>query len=268
MMLRACIAFGLLGLLIACGSDSTSESSTDPTLTGPGSADPTAAQVPQTPKTQTNPDETPPAVAAQLDEVVYVFARGPRGEQYFCTGALISRDVVLTASHCITSENSGYEVGAPRAPKSPRVSASSPARYLGGVTEDDDDPSRPDIGVLHLDEPIDLPAYAQPVDITALLSAGKSVQGLDVVRYDTEPESPLHETRPMPIQSDVDNGYPYGITTPNFSKGGDSGSGLFEVVGGKPTHRLVGIARQPEPDKNLDHFTRIDAAFLGWLARQ
>jgi hypothetical protein len=27
---------------------------------------------------------------------------------------------------------------------------------------------------------------------------------------------------------------------------------------------LIGVARQPEPDRNLDHFTRIDAAFLAW----
>ena len=138
----------------------------------------------------------------------------------------------------------------------------------GGVTEDDDDPSRPDIGVLHLDREIALDAYAQPTDVTQRIGAGKPVQALDVVRYDQEPESPLHETNPMAVSSDVDNGYPYGITTPMFSKGGDSGSGLFEVVAGKRTHRLVGIARQPEPDKNLDHFTRVDAAFLAWLADQ
>jgi len=72
----------------------------------------------------------------------------------------------------------------------------------------------------------------------------------------------------MPVSSDVDNGYVHGISTPYFSKGGDSGSGLFEVIGGKRTHRLLGIARQPEPDKELDHFTRIDADFMAWLAGQ
>jgi len=38
------------------------------------------------------------------------------------------------------------------------------------------------------------------------------------------------------------------------------------VEDGKMTHKLVGVARQPEPDRQLDHLTRIDAAFLAFRA--
>jgi hypothetical protein len=34
---------------------------------------------------------------------------------------------------------------------------------------------------------------------------------------------------------------------------------------GAVTHKLVAVAREPEPDKKIDHFTRVDAAFLAWF---
>ena len=61
-------------------------------------------------------------------------------------------------------------------------------------------------------------------------------------------------------------GYEYGYGTPYFSKGGDSGAGLFLVEEGKLTLKLIGVARQPESDRDLDHFTRIGAPFLEWYA--
>ena len=46
----------------------------------------------------------------------------------------------------------------------------------------------------------------------------------------------------------------------------NSGASLFLVENGKPTHKLIGVARQPEPERNIDHFSRIDAAFTQWFA--
>ena len=87
-----------------------------------------------------------------------------------------------------------------------------------------------------------------------------------VVRTAEKPEAPLHTGPNVEVSSTVELGYEHGIGTPMFSNGGDSGAGLFLVENGKLTHKLVGVARQPEPARNLDHFTRIDAGFLAWLA--
>jgi len=56
--------------------------------------------------------------------------------------------------------------------------------------------------------------------------------------------------------------FEHGFATPLFTKGGDSGAGLFLVENGQITHQLIGVARQPEPSRSLDHFTRIDASPL------
>ena len=54
---------------------------------------------------------------------------------------------------------------------------------------------------------------------------------------------------------------------PYFSGPGDSGAGMFLVhANGKRTHDLIAVVRNPEPAENLDHLTRVDAAFLSWYA--
>ena len=45
-------------------------------------------------------------------------------------------------------------------------------------------------------------------------------------------------------------------------------SDAFLVENGKPAHKLIGVARQPEPTRNLDHFTRIDGDFIAWFKAQ
>ncbi|MDF2696485.1 MAG: hypothetical protein K0S65_4868 [Labilithrix sp.] len=85
-----------------------------------------------------------------------------------------------------------------------------------------------------------------------------------MVRTKEEPEAPLHMSPQLPLSSTTELGYVYGFGTPYFSNGGDSGAGLFLVENGKPTHKLIAVARQPEPDRDLDHFTRIGAPFLDW----
>ncbi len=63
----------------------------------------------------------------------------------------------------------------------------------------------------------------------------------------------------------MDIGYDHGISTPQFSQGGDSGAALFLVKNGVLTHEIIGVVRQPDPARGLDQQTRIDGDFLGWL---
>jgi hypothetical protein len=271
----ALTAFVLLSFtsLTACGTQATenvSEGEVNP-MPAPSPSNPAPNQ-PQPPTVKDVPVEKedppppppppPPAVDADLQEVVYVLMRDNRNRRWFCTGALIASDKVLTAGHCLDAMFLSYEIVAPLAAGAPRVSASNPKPFGGdpAVVEN------PDIGFLTLDTPITLPAYAAMTDIVAHVEAGDAISVGAMVRTAELPEAPLAMSATMPLSSTVALGYTHGYGTPYFSHGGDSGAGLFLIENGKRTHKLVGVARQPEPAANLDHFTRIDADFLTWFA--
>lgn len=252
----------LLGLLIgACsdGADAPADAA-GPTLLPPSNG--------QAPAGQGGAGGGKPAVGggAQPDavyaEVVYVLLQTNEGGTGFCTGTLVAKDVVITAAHCLDpGVFAGFEVVAPLAPGKPRVSASRAAAFEGNY----DDPRDPDVGVLHLDEPIDLAVYAAVTDVSAAVESGAAVSGVAVVRTEEEPEAPLKTSATFPVSSALPLGYMHGFTTPIFSRGGDSGAGLFLVENGARTHKLIGVARQPEPDRKVDHFTRIDPVVGKWL---
>jgi hypothetical protein len=262
-MRKVAVAVALL-FFTGCGEESPGVAeSGSPTLIPPGS---NPGQIPGTPGNPgTNPG-TPggPGGDAQLDEVVYVliasFDNGEGGG--FCTGTLVAKDIVLTAGHCVdTDRMAGFEVVAPRAPNAPRVTASRVARFDG----DYDDPAFPDIGILKLDEPIVLSQYAQLTDVSANIDGGKTVDAMAVIRTAEEPEAPLKNSGILKVSSAKAFGYEHGFHTPLFSNGGDSGAGLFLVENGKRTHKLIGVARQPEPDRDIDHFTSINPTIAEWF---
>ena len=267
--LAVALALLVVSAVTGCGDESPGiEEGTSPTLippgspSGPGTGNGTGTR-PGT-NGSTNGTSGTPADAAQLDEIVYVligsFDGGDGGG--FCTGTLVAKDIVLTAGHCVdTDRMADFSVLAPRAPGQPRVTASRVARFDG----DYDDPSFPDIGILKLDEPIVLSQYAQMTDVASRVEGGQDIDAMAVTRTAEEPEAPLVSSKVLKVSSATDLGYEHGFQTPMFSIGGDSGAGLFLVENGKATHKLIGVARQPEPDRDVDHFTRVDAAIKEWF---
>ncbi len=177
-----------------------------------------------------------------------MFMRDTINRKWFCTGTLVSERAVVTAAHCLdTTKFKSFEVVAPRAKNQPRVKGLRPASF----SREFEDVANPDIGFLTLEEPIAVSNYAVLTDVGPRIDAGEELTAGAVTRTDELPEAPLHESAPMPVTSTVDLGYEHGLATPIFTIGGDSGSGLFLVEDGKLTHKLIGVARQPDPERSI-----------------
>lgn len=246
------LAFGLLGLG-ACTIRTNDTTDQGPSASGTATTYAKPAVTPALQKT------------GGIAEEVYVFMRDVNGDGWMCTGTLVANDIVVTAGHCLEPKQFvSYWIVAPLAPGKPVVMARNP-KIFGGSYED---VANPDIGFLTLEKPVILPAYAELTDVVADVEAGESVQGAAVVRTSEEPEAPFEVESGLTVTSTVEYGYEHGFGTPMFSKGGDSGAGLYLVENGKPAHKLIGVARQPEPTRNLDHFTRIDGDFIAWFKAQ
>lgn len=195
-----------------------------------------------------------------FDEVVDVRMKDKQRGGWFCTGTLIASTKVVTAAHCLdramfVSWEIVTQAGV-------RVAGSAPEV----VSADVDNVANADMGVLTLARPVVLARYAELTDVTARVEAGEAVKAAAFVRIDERPGVHFAWSKTMPVSSAVGFGYEHGFSTPMFSKGGDSGAGLFLVEDGVPTHKLLGVGRQPEPARGIDHFSRVDAAFLDWYA--
>lgn len=263
----------VVGALVGCSS-SPPEESFDPnnaSFGGTGSdGSGNIARKPQSSQ-QTTPGDGGSTIAANVDpatathpEVVYVLMKGKDSWIWFCTGTLVSKDVVVTAAHCLQSSLFlSWEVLAPAAPGQPRVKASKVTMY----DPDWSDVSNPDLGIVKLSSPITLPQYAVLTDVSARVDSGQQTLGAAIVRTAEEPEAPFKKTSAMKISSTVSYGYTHGYGVPLFSHGGDSGAGMFLVENGQMTHKLVAVGRQPEPSRNLDHLSRVEPAFASWVAQ-
>jgi hypothetical protein len=208
----------------------------------------------------------PPAPALDAStlthpEVVYVLMEGKDGWTWFCTGALVSPKIVVTAAHCLQSALFlSWEVVAPTVANRPRVKVTRTVMF----DKSWNDVGHPDIGLVELASPITLPRYAELTDVTAQVSSG-DLSAATIVRKAEQPEAPLMKTGTLKLSSTTSFGYDHGYGVPLYSHGGDSGAGMFLIENGQMTHKLVAVEREPDPARKLDHLTRIDAAFRTWV---
>jgi hypothetical protein len=194
-------------------------------------------------------------------EVVQIVMSSNDGMTWFCTGALVSSTVAVTAGHCLQTRFTGWTVIAPTLASRPKVKA-TPSAYDSQW----EDVAHPDLGLLRLASPIELPRYAELTDVTAAVDGGEATSVQTIVRTKELPEAPFMRTKELALSSTISYGYLHGYGVPLYSHGGDSGAGMFLVENGEMTHKLVGVEREPDPDLGLDHLSRVDAAFIAWVA--
>lgn len=175
----------------------------------------------------------------------------------YCTGVLVGPTVVLGAAHCIWGTS--YTVKAPFAPGAPTRKVVRSKVLSRGYSHD---AAAPDVGTLVLDAPIKLAQYGVPTSIGAAADAGSTFHGVAVGRSREARTAPLVRSTLLTITSGKSEGYDTGLHTPYYSTGGDSGGPLFLVEGGKVTHKVVAVERQPDPPNDADWFTRVDANVL------
>lgn len=262
------VALALAVGAAACSTGVVEDPGTDPEL-GPEPTSEPPSETTERPPTRTvtpdpppvEPPPPPPPTDPGYVEVVEVLMLDGRGGGWMCTGTAVSDRRVVTAAHCLDKEFVSYEIRATNAPGRPRISARNP-RIFGGSYEQVENP---DIGTLDLDRPLTLPVYATLTDVVADVEASAGVLGVAHIRTAPRSGSTFASTGPLAVRSTVPIGYLHGFGTPLFSKGGDSGAGLFLHENGKNTHKLIAVCRQPDPESNEDHLTRIDADFLAWF---
>jgi hypothetical protein len=263
----ALFALPLLGLFVAACID---HPDAPPVPDGSGTLPPASGN-PQNPAPPGTPGKTdPPGTNSDpksiLTEVVYVFMDDFEEGHWMCTGTLVAKDRVVTAAHCLDEGRfQNWSVVAPLIGigSKPRVKATAVQSFSG----DYDSIENPDIGFLALEEAITVPNYATLVDVTARIEKGEKVEAVAIVREKEDFEAPFKSVSNLPLKSATGIGYDHGFSTPLFSHGGDSGAGLFLLENGQVTHKLIAVARQPEPDTKLDHLTRIDAEILDWFTQ-
>lgn len=260
--LRAVLPLFVLGAT-ACTAGAIESS--PPPDDAPADLPPSSGIAPREPTAPATPPiakpEEPIATTGDHPEVVSVFMEDRKGGGWMCTGTLISPTEVITAAHCLDPEMFvRYVIVAPSIVGDNTFRGSS-VRIFGGSYEAVENP---DLGLLVLKDRVTLAAYAELADVVSRVQAGEAVQAAAIVRATEDPDSDFERTSPMLVTSTVDFGYDHGFGTPLFSKGGDSGAGLFLVENGVVTHKLIGVGRQPEPERQLDHFTRVDAELVTW----
>jgi hypothetical protein len=256
----------VLSLLAASLSACTIQTETDGNDPAPPD-ETTAAPTPPPSSTAPTKKATPTVSNGVLPEVVELFMWDHYMQGWMCTATLVAPDRIVTAAHCLdTKQFVRYEIRTSNiAGSQTNTIAATDPRVWGG---DYSDVANPDLGFLTLSKPVDLPAYAELTDVVARVDAGEDVRAAAVVRTAEKPYVPFHVVDGLAVTSTASDGYMHGFGTPMFSEGGDSGAGLFLFENGKITHKLIGIARQPEPSRDRDHFTRVDSDLTAWYGQQ
>lgn len=183
----------------------------------------------------------------------------------FCTGVIVSPNVVITAAHCVAFNPGGtWTITAPFAAggAQTRTATSGELRdaAFAGLTRDNYESSTTvnDLAVLYPTTPF--------TGITpAIMSATAPAAGTQVSaigRKTVNANATLVRSKIIALQyTTAADGYTLDYKSTRVTDGGDSGGPLF-VEG---THKLVGTEALFDPGTNRDFWARLDGSNYTWV---
>lgn len=150
-----------------------------------------------------------------------------------CSGALIAPKVVLTAGHCVHGYD-GWSVKAPFAGNQ-QAFATGAATYDWNNDGQYVDPNQHDVGLVFLDQPIQLASY--PTLATQRVAWNSKVQNIGRIDNGKASYSKLFIGPAVAVKNGTNYGFPLSYATAETIQSGDSGGPV--VVPG--THKIVAV---------------------------
>jgi hypothetical protein len=173
--------------------------------------------------------------AADYPEAVLVDLYKSKSLYAMCSGSLIAPSVVLTAGHCVHGISS-WVVTAPAA-SGQKANGIRAETYDWNATGEAVNPDEHDIGLVFLDQPIELSTY--PKLAAEPLASNKTVYNIGRIQDGKLSMTELFVSKTVKVKSAASSGYPFDYVATETIEPGDSGGP--DVEPGPAPHTIVAV---------------------------
>jgi V8-like Glu-specific endopeptidase len=144
------------------------------------------------------------------------------GPGFICSGSVIAPKVALTAGHCVTGASS-WTVRTPYAGNQSAHGSSSWTQYVSTGTNVN--PNTPDVALIFLDTPINLPAY--PPIASAAYANGTQATNVGRIQNNVASSSQLFYGSAVTLTDATSYGFPHAYISNEIIEPGDSGGPVY-----------------------------------------